>query len=195
MGEDLNPFEPPKLVGGAKSGPIQLTPFDWAIAIVLGFFAVVLTFFATCFGLAVSVFAFAGDWLIMACLVFSLLFSLACGYLTIRNHVVAKKHPREDEGAAVKRRSFRLSESNGSSERTELGEVLFSCAIGMLSFMLILPSLSILSEKFLEVQGLSFHVTNNARKSVSVFALAASIAIGGFYWFRITKKSDPRVGD
>ena len=186
MDEDLNPFEPPQKVDDSNAGPKKLTVVDWVIAIVLGFFAVVMTFFATCFGLGISVAIFADDWLVMACLIFSALFSLACGYLAVRNQLANVKTKHDGTMSSVKRRSFRLSRE--SSRRSKLGEVLFSCALGMLSLMLILPSLSILSEKLLESQNISPHVADYTQAAVRLFALATSIGIGTFYWFRMSKK-------
>ena len=187
MGDDLNPFDPPKHVGESQSGPRKLTTLDWVIAIVLGFLAVVLSFFAVCFGLGVSVAAFAEDWL-LSLFVFSLLFSLACGYLTFRNHLASIRHPRDSEMSPVKHRSFRLN--SHPSGRSELGEVLFGCAIGMLALMLILPSLSILTEKLVETQNVSPHVVDYLQNVVRIVAVACSTAIGVVYWYRVAKSGD-----
>ena len=184
MGEDLNPFEPPQNVG--ESGPKRLTVFDWMTAIILGIFAVVLTFSATCIGLVMSVVVVSAQWLFVACLVFSLLFSLACGYMTVRKQLARTKQEYEGKTTPTKRRSFRLnSDVTGQSK---LEAMLFSCAIGMISFMLMVPSFYFLVEKFGEVLRVSYPIADFMKAASSFIALAISIAIGWLFWRRIAKK-------
>ena len=186
MGEDLNPFEPPRNV--VESGPHskQLTAFDWAIAIILGIFTVVPTFFATCIGLGMSVVAVAAEWILMISTAFSLLFSLACGYVTFKNYLANRKIELDGKTRAIKRRSFRIT--GDLTGQSKLEAMLFSCAIGMIALMLMLPSFFFLSFKLGEVFRVSYPVRDLLQAASSFVALAGSVAIGSLFWRRVSKR-------
>lgn len=187
MTDNFNPYQPPMKSGRVTEPGKRLSILDWVLAIVLGGLALFVTFFSTCFAVALSFLASGFDVLAPFVMFFSFLFSTGIGYSAAANYLAQKaRKARQAEPSVAGMRSFQLERSY--RKPTNLDQLIAGCGMGLLALLVLMPSTCFLLDQLSETLRLSEKATENTRIVGPVSSLCLSQFIGWRYWRRVSSR-------